>query len=142
MAPAKADVGREADGRFDERDVVDEETHHALAFAIRGLRMAPEPRKVGDDLQERGAFLVRDGTVGLALLLVHVLGRGHRTQGLVPLRFEFRGHETMIRIDPEIAAACEFRLGTGPARCVGAASDRPPPGAPAAPPGSRASAPR
>lgn len=109
-ATAKADMGGQPDGRLDERDVVEEETHHALAFAIRGLGMVPELREIRDDLPKRGALVIGDRAVGLSLLLVGVLRRRHRTEGLIPLRLEGRGDQAMIGIDPQITPAREVGL--------------------------------
>ena len=75
-----------------------------------GACRLPELREIRDDLQQRGALVIGDRAVGLSLLLVGPLGRRHRTEGLIPVRFEGRGDQAMIGIDPQTTPPCEFGL--------------------------------
>src|SRR3990170_1712093 len=109
-AASEADVDRNLLS-FDQGYVFDEESHHALAFAIRRRRFLPKPRQVRCECEDAPALnVIKDGSVIFALALVLLLSFGECTEFSVPFRLELVGHKAVVGVDLHEASARQVRL--------------------------------
>ena len=92
-------------------DVLDEEASHAGALAVGSLGVVPEFREVGGE-GEDGLALggVELGLVGGAAAFEVLEGCLLLGEPGVPVGFELRGDEAVVRVDAEEASAGEFGL--------------------------------
>ena len=100
----KTDPHRDLLVRFGQRDIGDEQCHHALAFPIGSRRMVPHGGKAGRQRADalRGG-LVERGAIRGALAFHTGPQVLQRLQALIPGRFEGRGDQTIRRIDLHVA---------------------------------------
>jgi hypothetical protein len=113
LAAPEADVEMDVVG-LGERDVVDEQPGHAFAFSLGGVGVGPQGGEVGGEGTDAGLVLVAEGSGGGGVALVVVLGGLELAQGVVPVGFEAVGHEPVVGIDGQVAAAGEFGAVAGP----------------------------
>ena len=100
---------------LDERDVFDEQGHHALALDRRGARIVPYAVKILCKREDsRTRLLAEQPPVGGALALVFALQRVQLPQPVVPVGFQRIRDQAIVRIDLEIATTCELGLVTRP----------------------------
>jgi hypothetical protein len=73
--------------RFDQRDVLQEQSDHPLSFTIRSPGIVPESRKVGSQSENPLARLrVHRQAVRLSLSIIRFLRLDDLLQGAIPLR--------------------------------------------------------
>ena len=114
LATAEANVNGDPLG-LDERHILDQQRHDALALDRRGARIVPDAAEVfceGEDAPAR--LLAEQPLIGGTLALVFALQRIQMPEPVVPVGFQRVGDETIIRVDLEITAPRELSLITGP----------------------------
>ena len=83
-----------------ERDVLDQEPHHALALAVSSVWIVPQPREVsGKGEDPVSLFGVQLVVILLAAPFEFFLCLLKCPQLLIPLRFQDIGHQTVARVD-------------------------------------------
>ena len=109
-ATAEAHVNQDLVGSL-QRHVLDQQPQHAFALARRRVDVVPELGEVRAQGKEFLAFvLVEDELLALALLLVALPRVLEPAQLLIPVRLQRVGHQSMVRIDPQVAAPGQLGL--------------------------------
>ena len=107
LPAAEADVEVDLVG-LGQGDVVDEQPGHALALALGGGWVGPQGGEVGGEAADAGLVLVAErGGCGGGPLVV-VLGGLQLAQSVVPVGFEAVGHEPVVGVHGQVAAAGEL----------------------------------
>jgi hypothetical protein len=107
LPAAEAHVQLDAVG-LDQREVVEEQPGHALAFPRGGGRVGPQRGKVGGQRPDPGLVFLGERGGRRGGVLVVVLGGAQRAQRIVPVRFQGVGDQPVVRVDGQVAAAGEL----------------------------------
>ena len=105
QAQRPGSTAAEADAHHDlfppgKGNVLDQQPHHALALAVRGLGIVPQPRNVGRQGEDPLSLLSAElPMILLSASLEFFLRVLQATQLLVPLRFQHICHQAVAGID-------------------------------------------
>lgn len=96
-----------------QRDILDEQTHHALAFPLRRLRVIPQSWKIGGEGKDLPSlYFVEPLVIRPAPPLKFFLGLMEPTELLVPLSLQNVGDETVSWVDLHVASPSKLCLMT------------------------------